>query len=172
MVHWFDWYERATCFSNMKCFLGRKMWNDYIRLYLLYNDFNHYILCTFRQFPEIFQTFRIENRPGNNPQLLIFFSAACCTYIQLWNTLHFFKGTAGCKNKFIFIDCQWLVKTNGATFVFIEHLSNKFLPGQFWPCLSFASLSVPSVMVLSPKSCGPKLRRVYSYDMNLCCGVV
>ena len=50
------------------------------------------------------------------------------------------KATPGYKNKFILIDSQWLVKTNGATFIFIEKLGNKFLPGQFWPCLSFSVL--------------------------------
>ena len=32
------------------------------------------------------------------------------------------KGTPGCKIKFIFFDCQSLVKTNGATFIFIAKL--------------------------------------------------
>ena len=59
---------------------------------------------------------------------------------------------------------------NGAPFIFIEKLGNEVLPGQFWPCLSFASLSVPSGMALSPDflSCGPKLRPLYCCDMNLC----
>ena len=50
------------------------------------------------------------------------------------------KETPGYKNKLIFIDCQWLVKTDDATFIFIEKLGNTFLPGQFWPCLSFSDL--------------------------------
>ena len=55
-----------------------------------------------------------------------------------------FEGTPGYKNKLILIDCQWLVKTNGATFIFIEKLDNKFLPGQFLAlplfCLSFSAI--------------------------------
>ena len=50
------------------------------------------------------------------------------------------EGTPGYKHKLILIDSQWLVKTNGATFIFIEKLGNKSLPGQFWPCLSFSAL--------------------------------
>ena len=42
-------------------------------------------------------------------------------------------------------------KTNGATFMVIEELVNKILPGQFWPCLSFSAL-----------------RPLYCCDMNLC----
>ena len=42
-----------------------------------------------------------------------------------------FKGTPGYKNMVIFIDCQWLVKTNFASFNFIGKLGYKFLPGQF-----------------------------------------
>ena len=62
------------------------------------------------------------------------------------------------------------MKTNGATFNFIRKLGKKILPGQFWPCLSFDSLSVPSGMDLSPDflSCGPKLRSLYCCDMHLC----
>ena len=62
------------------------------------------------------------------------------------------------------------MKTNGAIFIFKEKLGNKFLPGQFWPCPSFASLSVPSDMALSPDflSCGPKLRPFDCCDMELC----
>ena len=40
-------------------------------------------------------------------------------------------GTSSYKNKLILIDSQ-LVKTNGATFIFIEKSGNKFLAGQFW----------------------------------------
>ena len=81
----------------------------------------------------------------------------------------FSKGTLGYKNKLIFIDCQWLVKINGATFIFIGKLGNKSLPGQFWPCLSFASLLVPSSMAPSLDfwSCGQKFRPLYCCDMNL-----
>ena len=80
------------------------------------------------------------------------------------------KWTPGYKNKFILIDSQWLVKTNGATFIFIGKLGNKFLPGQFWLCLSFASLSVTSGLAPSPDfwSCEPKLRHLYCFDMKLC----
>ena len=67
------------------------------------------------------------------------------TYRIERSRIHFFKGTPGYKNKLILNDYQWLVKTNGATFIFIGKLGNKFLPGQFRPCLFFASLSVPSV---------------------------
>ena len=58
---------------------------------------------------------------------------------------------------------------NGDTFMFVGKVGDKFLPGQFWPCLSFASLSVPSGMALSPDflSCGPKLGPLYCCDMNL-----
>ena len=56
------------------------------------------------------------------------------------------KGTPSYKNRLILIDSQWLVKTDGDTFIFKEKLGNKFLPGTFWPCLSSASLSVPSGM--------------------------
>ena len=79
------------------------------------------------------------------------------------------KGTPGYKNKYIFIDCQWLVKTNGAAFIFIGKLGNKFLPGQFWPCLSSAYPSVPSGIAISPDfwSCGPKHRPLYCCDMKL-----
>ena len=80
------------------------------------------------------------------------------------------KENPGNKYKLIFIHCQWLVKTNGVTSIFIEKLGNTFLPGQFWPCLCFASLSVPSGMGQSPdfSSCGPKLRPLYCCDMKLC----
>ena len=61
-----------------------------------------------------------------------------------------FKGTPAFKTTLIFTDCQLLVKTNGATYIFIEKLDNTFLPGQFWLRLSFASLSVPLGMGLSP----------------------
>ena len=79
------------------------------------------------------------------------------------------KGTPGHKNKLILIDSRWLVKTNSATSIFIGKLGNTFMPGQFWPCLSFASLSGPSSMALSPDfwSCGPKLRPLHWCDMNL-----
>ena len=62
------------------------------------------------------------------------------------------------------------METNGATCIFIEKLGNTFLPGPFWPCLSFASLSVPSGMALSPDflACGPKLRLLNGCEMNLC----
>ena len=84
------------------------------------------------------------------------------------------KGTPGYENKLIFIDSQLLLKTKGATFNFMEKLGNRFLPGQFWPCLSFASLSVPSGMAQSPDfwSCGPQLRPLYCCDLKLCCGGV
>ena len=36
------------------------------------------------------------------------------------------KGTPGYKNMLIFIDSQRLVKTNGATFIFIDKLGIKF----------------------------------------------
>ena len=51
-----------------------------------------------------------------------------------------------------------------------REFSNKFLPGQFWPCLLVASVSVPSDMTPSPNvlSCGPKLRPLCSCDMKLC----
>ena len=51
-----------------------------------------------------------------------------------------FKGTPGYRNKLILFDSQWLVKTDGATFIFRGKLGHKFLPGQFWPCLSFSAL--------------------------------
>ena len=81
------------------------------------------------------------------------------------------KGTPGYENKLTLIDSHWLVKTNGVTFIFVWSLGDKFLPSQFWPFLSFSSLSVPSGMALSPEflSCGPKLRPLYCCDMNLCC---
>ena len=73
-----------------------------------------------------------------------------------------FKGNPGYKNNFILIDSRWLVKTNGATFIFIGKLGNKILPVQFWSCLSFASLSVPSGMAQSlDLSCTPKLRPLF-----------
>ena len=75
----------------------------------------------------------------------------------------YIKGTPGYKNKLILIDSQWLVKTNGATCIFIEKLVPKFLPVQFWPCLSFTALS-PNFL-----SCGPKFRPFYRCDMKLCC---
>ena len=77
-----------------------------------------------------------------------------------------FRGTPGYENKFIFIDCQSLVKTNGATLIFIGELGNKKkLPGQFRPCLSFSA----SGMTLSPDffSCGPKLRHLNCCKMPL-----
>ena len=79
------------------------------------------------------------------------------------------KGTPG-YDKLNFIDCQWLVKTNGATFIFIEKLGNTFLLGLVWPCPFFASLSVPSGMALSPDflCCGPKLRPLCCCNLNLC----
>ena len=54
--------------------------------------------------------------------------------------------------------------------VYREIRQHSFLPGQFWPSLSFASLSVPSGMAPSPVflSCGPKLRHLNCCDMNLC----
>ena len=69
----------------------------------------------------------------------------------------------------ILFDCQWLVKMNGANFIFIRKFGNKFLPGQFWPGLSFAFLSVPSGVAPSPDLlfCGPKLRLLNCCDMNL-----
>ena len=62
------------------------------------------------------------------------------------------------------------MKTNGATFILIGKLGNTCLPGQFWPWLSFASLSVPLGKALSQDflSCGPKLRPLYCYDIELC----
>ena len=83
---------------------------------------------------------------------------------------YWIKGTAGYINKGIFLDCQWSVKTNGATFIFRGTLGNEFLLGQFWPCLSFTSLSVPSGMAPSPDfwSCVPKLRPFLSCDSKLC----
>ena len=86
------------------------------------------------------------------------------------SSLYSIKGTPGYKNKLIWIDSQWLVKTNGAIVFFIGKLRRKFLPDQFWSCLSFASLSVPSGIALSPAfwSCGPKLRPLYYCDMKLC----
>ena len=53
---------------------------------------------------------------------------------------HCLKGPQVIKKNEIFIDSQWLMKANGATFIFIEKLGNKFLPGQFWACLSFSAL--------------------------------
>ena len=54
---------------------------------------------------------------------------------------------------------QLLVNTNAATFIFIDKLGFKKIPGQFWPCLSFSALNHDSN---SPSldfwSCGPKLR--------------
>ena len=50
------------------------------------------------------------------------------------------KGTQAYKNKWDLFNSQWWVKTNGATSIFIEKLGNKFLPGQFWPCLPFSAL--------------------------------
>ena len=50
------------------------------------------------------------------------------------------KGTRAFKNNLIFIDIQWLVKTNGAAFIFIVKSGNKFLINQFWPCLSFSAI--------------------------------
>ena len=75
------------------------------------------------------------------------------------------KETPG-QNKLFFIDCQWLVKTNCATFIFIGKLGNKYCLASFGP----ASLSVPSSMLLSPdlSSCGPKLMPLYCCDMKLC----
>ena len=80
------------------------------------------------------------------------------------------KGTPGCKNKLILIDSQLFGKTNGVTFIFIEKLGDTFLPDQFWQCLSFASLSVPSSMAFSPDfwSCEPTLKPLYCCDMKLC----
>ena len=43
----------------------------------------------------------------------------------------YIQGTPGYKNKLIFIDGQWLVKTNRAAFIFVGELGNKFLSGQF-----------------------------------------
>ena len=54
--------------------------------------------------------------------------------------LETFKGTPGYRNKLILIHSQWLVSTNGATFIFIGKLGNKFLPVQFWPSLSSSAL--------------------------------
>ena len=87
-------------------------------------------------------------------------------FIPEWKNIR----TPDYKNKLILIDSQWLVKTNGATFFFLEKLGNKFLLGQFWPCLSFVSLSVPSGMALGPDfwSCGSKLGPLYWCDMILC----
>ena len=56
------------------------------------------------------------------------------------------------------------MKTNGATFLIMEELGKTFLPGQFWPGLSFSALRHgPSPDFLS---CGPKLRSLYCCDMN------
>ena len=64
------------------------------------------------------------------------------------------------------------MKRNGATSRCIQKLGNTFLPGPFWPCLSIASLSVPSGMALSPNFVfsGPKLRPLYFSDIKLCGG--
>ena len=50
------------------------------------------------------------------------------------------------------------MKNNGSTFTLIGKLGSKFLCGQFWPRIAFASLSVPSGIAPSPYfcSCGPK----------------
>ena len=55
-------------------------------------------------------------------------------------------------------------------FIFVRKSGNQFLTVQFWPCLPFASLSVPSGMALSPDflSCGLNLRPLYCCNMNLC----
>ena len=90
--------------------------------------------------------------------------------VTKFTTISYIKETPGYKNNSTLIESQLLVKTNSATFIFIGKLSNKFLPGQFWPCLSFASLSVPSCIALSPDfwSCGPKIRPLHGCDMKLC----
>ena len=77
------------------------------------------------------------------------------------------RGTPGYKNKLIFIDCQGLGKTNDA--ILLSSYGNQatnFRLATFGP----ASLSVPSGVVLSHDflTCGPKLRPLYCYDMNLC----
>ena len=95
---------------------------------------------------------------------------SCSKAIILFlSTQMLLKGPQIMKTSWFPIDCKWLVKLNGATFIFIGKLGNKFLPGQFWPCLSFASLSVSSGMALSPDfwSCGPKLRHLYCCDLKL-----
>ena len=61
------------------------------------------------------------------------------------------KGTPDSKNKLTFIDCR-LVKTNGATFIFLRKLGNTFFRGSFWPFLSFTSLAVSSLLKHGPKS--------------------
>ena len=71
-------------------------------------------------------------------------------HMALEMILGMFTGTPDLKNKLILIDSQWLVKINGATIFFMEKLRNKFLRGQFWPCLTFAPLSVPSGMAQNP----------------------
>ena len=43
------------------------------------------------------------------------------------------KETPGYRHKLILIDSQWLVKTNGATFIFIEKLGKKFCLASFGP---------------------------------------
>ena len=94
----------------------------------------------------------------------------CLWRLKPWINADSIKGTLGYENKLFIIDSQWLMKTNGATFIFTGKLGNEFLRGQFWNCLSFASLSVPSGMALSPDflSCWPKLRPLYCCDMKLC----
>ena len=73
-------------------------------------------------------------------------SAVCCntrwyiTHNEACSSIHGLKGTPGYKNNIIFIDSQLLVKTNGVTFIFNRKLGNKFLPGHFWPCLSYSDL--------------------------------
>ena len=77
-----------------------------------------------------------------------------------------FKGTPGYKNKLIFIDCQWLLNTSGSTSIFIKKWGNKFLPGQFWPCLSFVALRHgPKYLFLILWT---KTQPLYFCDMKLC----
>ena len=48
---------------------------------------------------------------------------------QFLDLANVFKGTPGYKSKLLLIGCQWSVKTNGATFIFVGKLGNTFLPG-------------------------------------------
>ena len=84
--------------------------------------------------------------------------------------------TPGYENMIIFTDCQWQVKKNGATLIFIGKLGNKCLPGQFWPCLSFALFqcphACPSVLIsyLGDQSSGLSMlwyEFVWSWDRDI-----
>ena len=71
--------------------------------------------------------------------LSLLFNSKCCQWNCCWSCNCVDK-TPGYKNKLILIDGLWLVKMDGAAFIFIGQLSNTFLPGQFWPCLCFSAL--------------------------------